>query len=66
MLLTEWKFEDALRVRKQEGIEEGIEKGREEGEKKGREETLKKLAELAEQGIVPPELVKILKEELRK
>jgi predicted transposase/invertase (TIGR01784 family) len=27
MLLTEWKFEDALRVREMEGIEKGIEKG---------------------------------------
>ena len=28
MLLTEWKFEDALRVREQEGREEGEEKGK--------------------------------------
>ena len=30
MLLTEWKLEDALRVREQEGREEGFEKGRKE------------------------------------
>jgi len=28
MLLTEWKLDDALKVRWQEGIEEGIEKGK--------------------------------------
>jgi predicted transposase/invertase (TIGR01784 family) len=32
MLLTEWKMEDALAVRYEEGREEGWNEGREEGE----------------------------------
>ena len=30
MLMTEWNWDDALAVRYEEGLEEGIEKGREE------------------------------------
>jgi predicted transposase/invertase (TIGR01784 family) len=37
MLFTEWNWDDALAVRFEEGLEEGLEKGREEMEK-GREE----------------------------
>jgi len=44
MLMTEWNWDDALAVRYEEGLEEGIEKGREdgleEGIEKGREEGL--------------------------
>jgi predicted transposase/invertase (TIGR01784 family) len=38
MLLTEWKMEDALAVRYEEGREEGWSEGREEGWTEGREE----------------------------
>ena len=38
MLFTEWNLEDALKIEREEGREEGIKKGREEGIKKGREE----------------------------
>jgi hypothetical protein len=30
MLAAEWKLEDALRVREEEGIQKGIQKGRQE------------------------------------
>ena len=42
MLMTEWNWDDALAVRFEEGIEEGLEKGREEGLEKGRGEGLEK------------------------
>ncbi|MDR0305204.1 MAG: hypothetical protein LBI42_00005 [Chitinispirillales bacterium] len=48
MLLTEWKFEDALKVREEEAWEAARKATREETEKKAIEAT-KKL--LAEQGI---------------
>jgi hypothetical protein len=38
MLMTEWNWDDALAVSKEEGIEEGREKGREEGREEGRRE----------------------------
>ena len=38
MLITEWKMEDALAVRFEEGREDGLEKGREEGREDGLEE----------------------------
>jgi flagellar biosynthesis/type III secretory pathway protein FliH len=45
MLLTEWNWDDALEVRRQEGVEEGIARGLEEGRAEGiakdREEILK-------------------------
>ena len=50
MLLTEWKFEDALRVREQEGIEIGEEK------------TLKQIEELIKQGVTDAnEILKTIK-----
>jgi len=39
MLMEEWNWDDALAVRYEEGMEDGLEKGREEGMEKGREET---------------------------
>jgi predicted transposase/invertase (TIGR01784 family) len=33
MLMTEWKLEDALKVEREEGLEEGLEKGRFEAAK---------------------------------
>jgi hypothetical protein len=41
MLLTEWNWDDALAVQREEGREEGLEKGREEGEKTKALETAK-------------------------
>jgi predicted transposase/invertase (TIGR01784 family) len=31
MLMTEWNWDDALEVAREDGLEEGIERGREEG-----------------------------------
>jgi predicted transposase/invertase (TIGR01784 family) len=41
MLLTEWNWDDALAVSKEEGWEEGREEGREEGEVRKAEEIAK-------------------------
>ena len=38
MLMTEWKMEDALEVRYEEGMEKGLEEGLEKGLEKGKEE----------------------------
>ena len=40
MLGTEWDFNTALEVEREEGFEKGLEKGLEEGLEKGREEVL--------------------------
>jgi flagellar biosynthesis/type III secretory pathway protein FliH len=42
MLYTEWNWDDALAVQREEGWEEGREEGLEEGLEKGREEGLGK------------------------
>jgi predicted transposase/invertase (TIGR01784 family) len=46
MLATEWKLEDALRVREEEGIQRGRKEGEQEGRKEGRKETAKNLKSL--------------------
>jgi hypothetical protein len=52
MLLTEWNWDDALEVRRQEGVEEGIAKGIEEGRAEGIEEGIAKgIAEGRVEGI---------------
>ena len=45
MLLTEWKEEDALKIRWEEGREEGWGEGREEGVEEGMEKKARKIAE---------------------
>jgi len=55
MLLTEWKLEDALKVREEEGFERG--------ERKNKEETLKAVEELLKQGVTDAEeILKKLRE----
>ena len=47
MLMTEWNWDDALAVRYEEGMEEGIERGREEGLEEGLEQGRKEKLEIA-------------------
>jgi predicted transposase/invertase (TIGR01784 family) len=56
MLLTEWNWDDALEVAREEGWEDGLEKGREEGMEKGREESRLHFLELLNQGLTKEEI----------
>jgi hypothetical protein len=60
MLITEWKMEDALAVRYEEGREEGLEKGLEAGLEKGREEGREEIARNALAKGIPVELVQAI------
>jgi hypothetical protein len=71
MILTEWKWEDALAVRWEEGLEEGLEQGRgeglEQGLEQGRRETAKNLMamglsvdQIAAATGLDPELIRAL------
>jgi flagellar biosynthesis/type III secretory pathway protein FliH len=77
MLFTEWNWDDALEVAREEGIEqgrgEGLEEGRGEGREegievgidRGREEGIDSLCELLEQGYTPKEAREMLKNKSR-
>ncbi|MDR2864458.1 MAG: hypothetical protein LBV68_02480 [Spirochaetaceae bacterium] len=79
MLFTEWNWDDALEVAREEGLEEGIAKGRGEGREegiekgreegievgRGREEGIDSFYELLEQGYTPKEAREILKNKSR-
>ncbi|MDR0897378.1 MAG: hypothetical protein LBN04_05935 [Oscillospiraceae bacterium] len=46
MLMTEWSTEVAIRVNREEALEEGIQKGREEGEARKQREIASKMLRL--------------------
>ena len=52
MLLTEWNWDDALEVAREEGREDGYEEGREEGMEKSRQHFL----ELLDQNLTKEEI----------
>ena len=56
MLLTEWNWDDALEVAREEGREDGLEEGREEGRKKERIESRQYFLELINQGLTIEEI----------
>jgi flagellar biosynthesis/type III secretory pathway protein FliH len=49
MLLTEWNWDDALAVSKEEGWEEGREKGKEEGRREAAAEYAEQIRRLEEE-----------------
>jgi predicted transposase YdaD len=69
MLFTEWNWDDALEIAREEGIEQGRGEGREEGRGEGREEGIEvgidSLCELLEQGYTPKEAREMLKNKSR-
>jgi hypothetical protein len=69
MLLTEWNWDDALAVSKQEGWEEGweqgIEKSIEKGREKTREEDRKLVFSLIEKARSVDELKKMLEDKMK-
>ncbi|MDR2864836.1 MAG: hypothetical protein LBV68_04410 [Spirochaetaceae bacterium] len=73
MLFTEWNWDDALEVAREEGLEDGFRKGCEKGRgegiemgiDRGREEGIDSLCELLEQGYTPKEAREMLKNKSR-
>jgi hypothetical protein len=64
MLLTEWNWDDALAVQREEGLEEGVAKGLEKGREEGLEEGVEKgqnmILELMRQGYSMEQIEAIL------
>jgi predicted transposase/invertase (TIGR01784 family) len=58
MLFTEWNWDDALAIQREEGKEEGLEKGLKKGLEKGKEEAVKNLLEF---GMKPEQISQALK-----
>ena len=56
MLTKEWKLEDALAVRYEEGLEEGREEGLEEGREEGREKRDRELLAFLDKGYTMEDL----------
>jgi hypothetical protein len=61
MLATEWKLEDALRVREEESLQRGIQIGRQEGEQIGRKEGELEVLKLFDAGYSAKEVRERLK-----
>jgi len=58
MLTKEWKLEDALAVRYEEGWEDGQEKGREKGREEGWKGGERNIVEMLKSGRSPEEIIR--------
>jgi len=56
MIFTEWNWDDALEVAREEGREDGLEEGRQEGRQEGRKESRQYFSELLNQGLTIEEI----------
>jgi hypothetical protein len=65
MLFTEWNWDDALEVAREEGHDEGLEEGVEKGRDEGIEVGIDRFYDLLEQGYTPKEAREMLKNKSR-
>jgi hypothetical protein len=65
MLFTEWNWDDALEVAREEGHDEGLEEGIEVGIDRGIEKGIDRFYDLLEQGYNPKEAKEMLKSKSR-
>jgi hypothetical protein len=63
MLASEWKLEDALRIREEEGMQKGIQQGRQEGMQQGRQEEKLEILKLFDAGYSTEDIRERLKSE---